>query len=160
KRRRAHGRGRAGLSGRQPRARPADEASGPDDEADLLDRLRRRGPEDGLSGQPAGRPDLQLPQPRRRAAHVALEGGVLSNEVELKVAVFPGDGIGIEVMDSALAALEAVQAKVGGFRLAARKLEAGANCYKARGTALPDESIRAAEEADAILLGACGLPDV
>jgi 3-isopropylmalate dehydrogenase len=84
----------------------------------------------------------------------------LKNEVELKVAVFPGDGIGVEVMESALAALEAVQAKVGGFRLATRKLEAGANCYKARGTALPDESVKAAEESDAILLGACGLPDV
>jgi 3-isopropylmalate dehydrogenase len=84
----------------------------------------------------------------------------LKNEVELKVAVFPGDGIGIEVMESALAALAAVQAKVGGFRLATRKLEAGANCYKARGTALPDESVRAAEQADAILLGACGLPEV
>lgn len=84
----------------------------------------------------------------------------MKNEIELKIAVFPGDGIGIEVMDSALAALEAVQAKVGGFRLATRKLEAGAACYKARGTALPDESLKAAEEADAILLGACGLPDV
>ena len=84
----------------------------------------------------------------------------MKNEVELKVAVFPGDGIGVEVMDSALEALRAVQAKVGGFRLATQTLEAGANCYKARGTALPDESVKTAEASDAILLGACGLPDI
>ena len=41
----------------------------------------------------------------------------MSNDKDLKIAVFPGDGIGPEVMDVPQAVLAAAQDKVGGFRL-------------------------------------------
>ena len=84
----------------------------------------------------------------------------MSNEIEFKIAVFPGDGIGIEVMESAVAVLDAAQAKVGGFKLVNTELVGGAGCYRDTGVDLPEESLKAAEAADAILLGAMGLPDV
>jgi 3-isopropylmalate dehydrogenase len=84
----------------------------------------------------------------------------VSNDKEFKVTVFPGDGIGLEVTAAAQAVLAAVQDKVGGFRLIHDSHDAGAGLYRRIGTALTEESIRAAEASDAILLGACGLPDV
>jgi 3-isopropylmalate dehydrogenase len=79
---------------------------------------------------------------------------------EFRVAVFPGDGIGREVMAPCLALVEAAVSRVGGFRLRLDSHEAGAELYRETGIALPDEALRAAEAADAILLGAMGLPSV
>jgi 3-isopropylmalate dehydrogenase len=79
---------------------------------------------------------------------------------ELRIAVFPGDGIGREVMAPCLALLETVRSRAPGFRLQFESYEAGADLYRRTGVALPDEAIRAAESADAILLGAMGSPDV
>jgi 3-isopropylmalate dehydrogenase len=76
------------------------------------------------------------------------------------IAVLPGDGIGTEVIEAALAALEAVQARVGGFQLHFTHHPAGALAYQQTGTALSDETMRALEQADAILLGAMGLPHI
>jgi len=77
-----------------------------------------------------------------------------------RIAVMPGDGIGREVMDPCLDLLERVERKVGGFALKYETLEAGADHYRQTGTALPKETLARASEADAILLGAMGLPDV
>ncbi len=79
---------------------------------------------------------------------------------EFRIAVFPGDGIGREVMSPCLTLLDIAVARVGGFRLAIDVHEAGADLYRRTGIALPDAAMRAAESADAILLGAMGLPDV
>lgn len=79
---------------------------------------------------------------------------------EFAIAVFPGDGIGREVMAPCLALLETVAARVPGFRLQFKSYEAGAEVYRRTGVALPDDAMRAAEAADAILLGAMGSPDV
>jgi 3-isopropylmalate dehydrogenase len=79
---------------------------------------------------------------------------------EFRIAVFPGDGIGREVMTPCLALLDAVAGRVGGFSLQFDLHEAGAEVYRSTGTALPEGAMRAAESADAILLGAMGLPDV
>ena len=77
------------------------------------------------------------------------------------IAVFPGDGIGVEVMDSAIEVLNAVQRKVGGFELNfGNALPGGAAAYRDTGVALSDETLKNAGEADAILFGAMGLPDV
>ena len=74
--------------------------------------------------------------------------------------MFPGDGIGREVMSPCLTLLDIAVARAGGFRLAIDIHEAGADLYRRTGVALPDAAMRAAESADAILLGAMGLPDV
>jgi 3-isopropylmalate dehydrogenase len=82
------------------------------------------------------------------------------NEAEFRVAVMPGDGIGVEVMDACLHVLELLEQRVGGFRLVREPMDVGAGTYLRTGTAMPDETLKAAEKADVILLGAAGLPDV
>lgn len=77
-----------------------------------------------------------------------------------RIVVLPGDGIGAEVMASALAVLEAVQQRVPNAALDLVHLDAGAGTYLKTGSALPDDVIQAIEAADAVLLGAMGLPDV
>lgn len=81
-----------------------------------------------------------------------------------KIAVFAGDGIGLEITPPCVAALEAAAGKLRGgpleFDLSFTHLEGGAGCYARTGEALPAASIAAARAADAILLAAMGLPDV
>jgi 3-isopropylmalate dehydrogenase len=79
---------------------------------------------------------------------------------EFRIAVFPGDGIGREVMAPCLSLLDDVVERVGGFRLNFATYEAGAELYRDTGVALPEHELAAARSADAILLGAMGLPDV
>jgi 3-isopropylmalate dehydrogenase len=77
----------------------------------------------------------------------------------LHIAVLPGDGIGPEVMAPALEILRKVEAKAGlSFRFT--EAPAGANNYLATGKSISDETLKLCAEADAILLGACGLPSV
>ena len=78
----------------------------------------------------------------------------------LEIAVFPGDGIGPEVMTPCLELLDIVTREVGGFRLSYETIEAGAGLYARTGAALPDNALRRAERADAILLGAMGMPEI
>jgi len=75
------------------------------------------------------------------------------------IAVLGGDGIGPEVMAPALEVLRKIEAKSDlAFRFT--EAPAGANHYRETGKSMPDSTIRLCEEADAILLGACGLPSV
>lgn len=75
------------------------------------------------------------------------------------IAVLAGDGIGPEVMAPALEVLRKIEAK-SGLRFRFTEAPAGANNYLATGKSMPDSTINLCEEADAILLGACGLPSV
>ena len=84
----------------------------------------------------------------------------MSRNDAFRIAVFPGDGIGHEVMNAALAVLKAVQQRVGGFTLEYEHLPGGAETYRDTGVALSDEALKSAGEADAILFGAMGLPAV
>ncbi len=77
-----------------------------------------------------------------------------------RIAQIDGDGIGPEVTRAARSVLEAVERQYGLFRLEFEKLEAGAELYRRTGVALPDEVFESCASADAILLGAVGLPDV
>ncbi|GAC1448387.1 MAG: isocitrate/isopropylmalate dehydrogenase family protein [Isosphaeraceae bacterium] len=77
-----------------------------------------------------------------------------------RVAVVEGDGIGPEVIGCATDVLDAVCRVVSGFALAFEPAPAGAGTYREQGEALPASSLAVCREADAILLGACGLPDV
>jgi 3-isopropylmalate dehydrogenase len=79
---------------------------------------------------------------------------------DLRIAVLPGDGIGIEVMDACLEVLEKLANKTGIPRFAWNKLSGGAIAYRDTGTALSDESMKSIGSADAILFGAMGLPDI
>jgi len=77
----------------------------------------------------------------------------------LHIAVLPGDGIGPEVMDPTLEILRKIE-KTSDLKFRFTDALAGANHYLATGKSMPDSTIRLCDEADAILLGACGLPSV
>jgi 3-isopropylmalate dehydrogenase len=76
------------------------------------------------------------------------------------IAVLPGDGIGIEIMDACTRILEVVQEVNGGFRLLLKPLDAGASYYQASGEDISQESFEETRAANAILLGAMGLPNI
>ena len=76
------------------------------------------------------------------------------------IAVLPGDGIGPEVMAPALEVLRKIEARFAGLRFRFTEAPAGAGHYRDTGASLPESTVRLCEEADAILLGACGLPHI
>ena len=76
------------------------------------------------------------------------------------VAVFRGDGIGPDVTDATIAVLKAAQKCVGGFCLNFSSYHAGATYFRESGRDIEQGSEQAAEQADAILLGAIGLPEI
>jgi 3-isopropylmalate dehydrogenase len=75
------------------------------------------------------------------------------------LAVLPGDGIGPEVTAEALKVLRAA-ADLFGYRLDAREYAVGAAGVVESGDSLPERTAAAATEADAVLLGAVGHPDL
>ena len=77
-----------------------------------------------------------------------------------RIAVYPGDGIGNEVIPAAIAVLEDLQARVGGFTLTFQQHAGGAAYYAETGRDMSDEAFDAGGKADAILLGAMGLPHI
>jgi 3-isopropylmalate dehydrogenase len=79
--------------------------------------------------------------------------------VSYHIAVMPGDGIGPEVIREAVRVLEAA-AGAAGVSLELETLPSGAGEYLRSGTPLPEETVERARAADAVLLGAMGLPDV
>ncbi len=74
------------------------------------------------------------------------------------IAVLPGDGIGLEVMQEALKILRAVSGD--GLALTFEEVEVGAALYERTGEDLPREVFDLCTTADAILFGAAGLPGV
>jgi 3-isopropylmalate dehydrogenase len=77
-----------------------------------------------------------------------------------RIAVLPGDGIGVEVTAEAVRVLRAVEEKLEGTAFELREVEAGAAAYLKTGDPLPDEAFEACRNSDAVLLGAMGLPHV
>ena len=75
------------------------------------------------------------------------------------IAVLPGDGIGPEVIDSAIEVLDAVTSGTG-VALRYIRYEGGAGTYRDTGEGISAATMVAIGAADAILLGAMGLPDV
>jgi len=84
---------------------------------------------------------------------------MLANDT-FHIAVLPGDGIGPEVMQPALEVLRKVEATTPGLKFKFTQAEAGANHYRDTGKSMPDSTVKLCRDADAILLGACGLPEV
>lgn len=66
----------------------------------------------------------------------------------------------MEVTQACLQLLREVQASCGGARLQCAVHEAGALHYARTGVALPAQTLRACRDADAILFGAMGWPDI
>ncbi|MGC1464737.1 MAG: isocitrate/isopropylmalate dehydrogenase family protein [Pseudolabrys sp.] len=76
------------------------------------------------------------------------------------IAILSGDGIGPEVMAPTLDVLRRIEATTPGLKFRFTEGAAGANHYKETGKSMPDSTIELCKGADAILLGACGLPSV
>jgi 3-isopropylmalate dehydrogenase len=90
---------------------------------------------------------------------IVIQGNSMSANDALHIAVLPGDGIGPEVMDPTLEILRKIE-KTSDLKFRFTEAPAGANNYLATGKSMPESTIRLCDEADAILLGACGLPSV
>ena len=84
----------------------------------------------------------------------------MSANTAFHIAVLAGDGIGPEVMAPTLDILRRIEATTPSLKFRFSKAAAGAGHYQETGKSMPDSTIKLCEEADAILLGACGLPSV
>ena len=77
-----------------------------------------------------------------------------------KIAVIPGDGIGIEVIESGLHVLASLADHHGGFQLDVTRLDWGSDRYRRTGALMPSNGANQLRAFDAILFGAVGAPDV
>ena len=77
--------------------------------------------------------------------------------MKARIALTPGDGIGPEVVNEARLVLEAI-AQRGGHEFKFSEHLLGGCAIDAQGTAMPAETLAAAQAADAVLLGAVGGP--
>jgi 3-isopropylmalate dehydrogenase len=84
---------------------------------------------------------------------------MLANDA-FHIAVLAGDGIGPEVMAPALEVLRRVEGSTPGLKFRFTEAAAGAGHYRDTGRSMPESTIKLCRDADAILLGACGLPSV
>lgn len=77
----------------------------------------------------------------------------MSDSTTFRILILPGDGIGQEVIPAAQRVLETTE-----LPLTFTTGEMGWGCFQQRGTSLPDETLAAAREADAVLFGAVSSP--
>ncbi|MHA1897756.1 MAG: isocitrate/isopropylmalate family dehydrogenase, partial [Promethearchaeota archaeon] len=76
-----------------------------------------------------------------------------------KIAVTPGDGIGLEVVPEGVKVLKLI-AEYTDFEFEFEDAPIGGNIWKKMGTSLPESSYKIMQNSDAILFGAVGLPDL
>jgi 3-isopropylmalate dehydrogenase len=84
----------------------------------------------------------------------------MSANTAFHIAVLPGDGIGPEVMAPTLDILRRIEETTPSLNFRFSEGAAGAGHYKETGKSMPESTVKLCEEADAVLLGACGLPSV
>ena len=75
--------------------------------------------------------------------------------MKLRIVVLPGDGIGPEVTKHAVSVLQAVS-DVCGYEFRFESHRVGGAAIEQDGTPLPEQTLAACLEADAVLLGAVG----
>ena len=77
-----------------------------------------------------------------------------------RIVVLPGDGIGPEIVEAALAVLDKIQELAVDFRLSYDFRQAGAAYYLEHGETISAETIEAIRKSDATFKGPVGLPGV
>jgi tartrate dehydrogenase/decarboxylase/D-malate dehydrogenase len=75
-----------------------------------------------------------------------------------RIAQYPGDGIGREVLDQAVRVLDAAQSRYG-FALEHTLLPWGFEYYRQHGQVVPEDYLQVVQSFDAILLGVLGWPE-
>jgi 3-isopropylmalate dehydrogenase len=81
-------------------------------------------------------------------------------QAKIQIALIKGDGIGVDVTVAALAIIEAALKKAGEIRLSYNEIFAGAAYFSESGRDIEPGGEEAAGKADAIFLGAMGLPAI
>ncbi|MCY3766647.1 MAG: isocitrate/isopropylmalate dehydrogenase family protein [Gemmatimonadetes bacterium] len=76
------------------------------------------------------------------------------------IAVLPGDGVGPEVVAEALKVLLALEEPHPDLRFTFSEHPVGAGCYAETGDDLPEATLDACKNADAVLFGSAGDPDI
>ena len=84
----------------------------------------------------------------------------ISGNTVFKIALLPGDGIGPEVIDSALVILRSIESQLSDVRFDFEQFSVGAQEFLTSEDPLPASSFDRLGEFRAILLGAMGLPGV
>ncbi|MBO1076878.1 tartrate dehydrogenase [Roseomonas marmotae] len=79
---------------------------------------------------------------------------------EYSIAAIPADGIGPEVVAAGLQALEALERRMGSFRLNVEQFPWGSEYYRRHGVMMPADGLQTLKKFDAIYFGAVGAPDV
>ena len=82
------------------------------------------------------------------------------SRVTVQIALIKGDGIGVDVTDAALAIVDAAVSKSAAVRLDYSEIQAGAAYFQETGRDIEPGGEKAAGQADAIFLGAIGLPGI
>jgi tartrate dehydrogenase/decarboxylase / D-malate dehydrogenase len=77
-----------------------------------------------------------------------------------KIAVIPGDGIGVEVIGAGLTVLRALSQQGDGFNLETTEYDWGCDLYRRTGAFMPEDGAEQLRAHDAIFFGAVGAPDV
>jgi len=80
--------------------------------------------------------------------------------MQLRIAVYPGDGIGPEVIDEAIRVLERTAELDRSFSLEMTSFPWGVGHWKKHGKVVPDDFLEVLRPFDAILLGAVGWPEL
>ncbi|HEY3929880.1 MAG TPA: 3-isopropylmalate dehydrogenase [Candidatus Koribacter sp.] len=78
--------------------------------------------------------------------------------MKLKIAVLPGDGVGPEVTGAAVRVLRAI-ANVNGYEFKFTEADMGGVAIRNHGRPLPENTLQACLDADAVFLGAVGHPE-
>lgn len=77
----------------------------------------------------------------------------------LRIALYPGDGIGVDVTDAAVAVLRAAETSIGGFALEFERFDWGVDYHAEHGKVAPEDLLEILRPFDAIFLGAVGFPE-
>jgi len=77
-----------------------------------------------------------------------------------RIAVIPGDGVGVEVIEAGVAVLEAAARADGGFALELTSFPWGSDYYLEHGRMMAEDAVDVLRGFDAIYLGAVGSPAV
>src|SRR3954471_11810152 len=75
-----------------------------------------------------------------------------------RIALYPGDGIGVDVVDATVSVLDAVERKIRGYRLAYERFDWGMTHYDRHGRVAPEDFLTTLRGFDALFLGAVGWP--
>jgi len=80
--------------------------------------------------------------------------------MQFNIANLAGDGVGPEVLKEGVKVLRAAEKALGGFELEFEDHAVGANCFLKTGSALSEKVFQECKKADAIYMGAIGIPGV